>query len=189
MSTSVFYFGGYNATQNDIDSWIKSAKLQKPTVAFTGFLWDSGPASYPPETVVKGARKSGQFKAALEAIQACTADTIYLVGHSSGCAVSNALDRELKDTGNVALVSLDGFAPVGDQLKRANTQVWGAECGAAKSKNYPGAAGGRRKIYQATDCKKLWALHFCLVNATATDGTVQFLSQGYSNCKANLVWL
>ena len=97
--------------------------------------------------------------------------------------------RSLKDTSKVVLVALDGFTPDPDQLKRSSTQVWGAVCDGVKSKNYPGLSGGRRKIYQATDCKTKWALHFSLVNAAATDKLVQSIATGYFKCEANLVWL
>jgi hypothetical protein len=189
MSTSAFFFGGFNASQSDIDAWLRSAKQLKPNVAFSGFPWTSGPKSYPADTVVKGCKNSGQYKTALDAIQACTADTIYIVGHSSGCAIANALDKDLKDTSNVALVALDGFEPKEDQLKRSSTQVWGAVCDNVRSKNYPGPAGGRRRVYEAKNCKNLWALHFSVVNAAATDRTVHNIATGYHQCKANLEWL
>jgi hypothetical protein len=189
MSTSVFFFGGFNATQDHIDAWVRSAKLLKPAVDFTGFPWASGPKSWPADTVVKGSQKSGQFKSAVDLIEACRADKIYIVGHSSGCAVANAVDRALTNTSNVSLVALDGFGPDSTQLKRPTTQVWGAECDGMKSMNYPGAAGGRKKVYQATNCKNKWALHFSLVNAAATKDTVYDIPTGYVNCKANLEWL
>lgn len=189
MSTSVYFFGGFNASQKDIDAWVRSAQQQKPGIAFSGFPWASGPKSYPADTVVNGSRKSGQYKAALDAIQACGADKIYIVGHSSGCAVANAVDRGLKDTSKVVLVALDGYSPAPDQLKRTSTQVWGAICDNVKSMNYPGPAGGRRQVYSATNCKTKWALHFCLVNAAATDGPVHSIATGYYQCRANLAWL
>jgi len=189
MSASVFFFGGFNAKQNQIDAWVQSAKQQKPDIAFTGYPWTSGPSSYPADSVVNGSKKSGQYKSAVDAIQACSADKIYMVGHSSGCAIANAVDKGLKDTSKGVLVALDGFTPDGDQLKRSSTQVWGAMCGKVTSKNFPGPAGGRRKVYQATDCKSLWALHFSLVNAAATDKLVNSIQTGYAQCEANLVWL
>jgi hypothetical protein len=188
MSTSVFFFGGFNASQDDIDTWLRSARQQKPDVAFSGFPWTSGPKSSPADTVVKGSKKSGQYQSAVEAIQACKADKIYIVGHSSGCAIANAVDKELKDP-RVVLVALDGYSPDDDQLKRSTTQVWGATCDGVKSKNYPGWSGGRRKIYEATNCKNKWALHFSVVNAAAIDGKVHSIETGYLECKANLVWL
>jgi hypothetical protein len=189
MSASVYFIGGYHASQADIDAWVRSAKQQKPSIAFFGFPWPSDTPSSPADSVVKGSKKSGQYKSVLDAIQACSADTIYIVGHSSGCAIANAVDKGLKDTSKIVLVALDGFTPDTDQLKRSSTQVWGAECGGQKSRNYPGPAGGRRKVYQATDCKTEWALHFSLVNAAATDKLVSSVKTGYTQCQANLVWL
>jgi hypothetical protein len=188
MSTSVFFFGGFKASQDDIDAWVKSATLQKPYIDFTGFPWKSGPESYPARTVVKGCKASRQYQSALDAIQACKSNIIYFVGHSSGCAIANALDNELQNV-NDFLVALDGFPPDDDQLQRVGTQVWGAECQGVTSKNYPGPSRGRRHIYQATNCKKLWALHFSLVNTAASDTTVHGISTGYFNCQANLEWL
>lgn len=204
MSTAVYFFGGFNASQDDIDAWVKDAQRQKPHVTFSGFPWESGPDSWPAETVVKGSKKKGtkkidQFTSAVDAIKACGADKIYIVGHSSGCAVSNAVDKEitkgLKDPSKFVLVTLDGFSPDDDQLKRENTQVWGADCGDPKSKdyvtskNFPGLSKGRRKIHHTTNCTKLWPLHFSLVNDSANNDTVHGISTGYFKCKANLEWL
>src|SRR5262249_49395004 len=133
MSAAVFFFGGWNASQNDIDAWVRSAKQQKPSITFTGFPYPSG-ASWDYDSAVDGFKKSGQYKSAVAAIQACSADSIYIVGHSSGCAISNAVDKGLKDTGKVVLAALDGFAPDSDQGKRSSTQVWAAVNGDAKSK-------------------------------------------------------
>jgi hypothetical protein len=192
MSASVFFFGGWKASQTDIDGWLRSAKQQKPNIAFTGFPYPSG-AGWDYDSAVHGFKKSGQYKAAVAAIQACSADSIYIVGHSSGCAISNAVDKGLKDTSSVVLVALDGFAPDGDQRKRSSTQVWGAVNGHAKSKNYNDLKrllGHRLKEYQATpDCTTKLALHFSLVNAAATDKLVTHIATGYTHCQANLVWL
>lgn len=189
MSTAVFYFGGFNASKEDIEFWLKSARQQKPDVAFGGYKWESGPKSSPGETVVKGAMKSGQLQWATDDIEVCTADKIYIVGHSSGCAVANALDKALKDTSRIALVALDGYSPDEDQLKRSTTQVWGAKCDGKTSKNYPGPSRGRRRIYEAKNCYSLYALHFSVVNANAKDGKVHSIATGYLDCKANLAFL
>jgi hypothetical protein len=189
MSTSVYFFGGYEASQTDIDLWLRSTKQQKPNIAFFGFPWPDDTPSTPADSVVKGSKKSGQYKSALDAIQACSADKIYIVGHSSGCAIANAVDNGLKDKSKVVLVSLDGFTPDSEQLKRSSTQVWGAMCDGVKSRNYHGGLGSRLKVYQATDCKTEWALHFSVVNAAATDKLVPTRQKGYFQCLANLVWL
>ncbi|MFO0893193.1 MAG: hypothetical protein U0790_29150 [Isosphaeraceae bacterium] len=189
MSTSVYFFGGYEATQADIDLWLRSARQQKPNIAFFGFRWPESTPSTPADKVVKGSRKDGQFKSALDAIQADNADRIYIVGHSSGCAIANAVDNGLKDKSKLVLVSLDGFIPDGEQLKRSTTQVWAAICDGVKSRNYHEKLGSRLKVYQATDCKTGWALHFSVVNAAATDRLVPTRQKGYLHCQANLVWL
>jgi hypothetical protein len=102
------------------------------------------------------------------------------------------VDRSLKDHDNVVLVALDGFAPDGKQRARRTTQVWAADCGEAKSLHYQDLldlVGGKLHIYHAKDCKTLWALHFSLVNAAATDKLVKNIATGYAQCRANLAWL
>jgi hypothetical protein len=188
MSAFVVFFGGYQATQSNMDAWLTSAKGLKPNVEFSAFPWPHS-ASSGANSAVAAFTKSGQFKSAVAAIEASKADTIYIVGHSSGCAIANAVDKGLKDTSKVVLVALDGFTPDSNQLKRSSTQVWGAVCGDVKSMNYPGQAGGRRRIYEAKDCKTKWALHFSLVNAAATDSLVKSIATGYVQCRANLAWL
>jgi hypothetical protein len=39
MSASVYFFGGFEATQTNIDDWLRSAKQQKPNIAFFGVPW------------------------------------------------------------------------------------------------------------------------------------------------------
>jgi hypothetical protein len=188
MSDAVFFFGGYHATQDDIDSWLRSARMQKPIVEFAGFPWpaDTGADA---DGAVKGFKKGGKFDSAVKSIEENKADTIYVVGHSSACAIANAVDAALKKTDNIVLVALDGFRPSDKQLDRTTTQVWGAECGHVKSRNFPGFDKGRRRIYQATDCKTMWALHFSLANAAARDHLVHSIRTGYARCEANLSFL
>jgi hypothetical protein len=189
MSTCVFFFGGYHASQTDMDSWRKSAKAQQPNVEFNAFPWPHG-AHADADSAVKTFHKSGKFKSAVAAIQASNADEIYVVGHSSGCAIANAVDDGLKDHTKIVLVALDGFTPSRHQLKRSSTQVWAAKCGDVKSRNYPAhLAVGTLNVYQATDCKTMWALHFSLVNAAANDSLVTSVATGYAKCMANLAWL
>ena len=101
------------------------------------------------------------------------------------------MDRGLKDHSNIALVALDGFGPDHAQLARSTTQVWAALCGGAKSRNYQSLkhlVGGKLKVYKATDCKTMWALHCSLVNAAANDKVVHSIRTGYAQCQANLGW-
>jgi hypothetical protein len=192
MSTSVLFFGGYNATENQVKSWVASAQGLRSDVDFRGFPWPSGAAS-DDRSAVAGFRNAGLFKAAVKAVEASTAETVYLVGHSSGCAIANAVDEAFKDHDKIVLVSLDGFAPSKGQLARPSTQVWAAECEGVKSRNYHKGLKGRLKVYPATDCKTMWALHFSVVNTSANDADVPDVKggwkNGYVNCRANLCWL
>jgi hypothetical protein len=191
MSAYVLFFGGYHATRTDINVWSASAKAQKPDVTFDGYPWPSG-ASSGATSAVSTFTAHGSYAQAIATIQECATDLIYIVGHSSGCAIANAVDRGLKDTSNVVLVALDGFAPSREQLARPSTQVWAAECGKAKSRNHDGlkgAVGGRLKIYKATNCYHSWSLHFSVVNSGANDKAVTSIATGYAQCRANLSWM
>jgi hypothetical protein len=191
MSTCVFYFGGYNATETDMKVWLGSAQSQKADVRFSAFAWPSGAAS-DSTSAVTSFRKAGKYASALAAVQASDAELIYLVGHSSGCAIANAVDRGLKDHSKIVLVALDGFAPDRNQLARPGTQVWAAECDGVKSRNYNAlkkVVGGQLKVYPATNCKTSWALHFSLVNSAANDKAVTSIRTGYAGCRANLAWM
>jgi len=188
MSQAVFFFGGYHASELDIDVWLRTARTQKPTVEFIGFPWPKG-ASAGADSAVKAFSQGGKYDSVIGDIQGNGADTIFIVGHSSGCAIANAVDAGLEWTENIVLVALDGFGPSDDQLDRETTQVWGATCDGVRSRNFPGIAKGRRRIYTATNCKTEWALHFSLVNANSTDALVDSVAKGYSNCRANLSFL
>jgi len=188
MSDAVFFIGGYHASQHDIDAWLRSARVQEPTVDFYGYPWPKG-ASAGAHSAVSHFQKDGTYDSVIDEIQGAGADTVYVVGHSSGCAIANAVDAGLEWTENVVLVALDGFRPSDDQLDRETTQVWGAKCGHVHSRNYPGISKNRRRIYEAHSCKTEWALHFSLVNANATDTIVPSIAKGYTNCKANLCFL
>ncbi|MFL6627179.1 MAG: hypothetical protein ACJ8IK_13250 [Burkholderiaceae bacterium] len=189
MATQVFFFGGFLASHTDMKVWAGDAASQRSSVDFRAFPWPSG-AKSDARSGVAGAHNSGSFRQAVHAIKGSTADTIFIVGHSSGCAIANAVDADLSDHERVALVALDGFAPDGTQRSRASTQVWAAECGEAVSRNHKALQallGGKLKIYTATDCKTAWGLHFSLVNARADSKTT--ISNGYKGCRANLCWL
>ena len=191
MSAYVLFFGGYHASASDVKAWWASAKAQKPDVTFDCFPWPSG-ASADAESAVSTFTRAGNYALALTTVHAHAGDEIYIVGHSSGCAIANAVDRGLRDTSKITLVALDGFAPDRAQRARPSTQIWAAECGSAKSRNHDGlksVAGSRLKIYKATDCLSSWALHFSVVNSAANDGTVTSIATGYAQCRANLMWL
>ena len=189
MSAYVLFFGGYHATLTDINVWSASAKAQKSDVTFDCYPWPPG-AGAGAQSAIAAFTKAGSYAQAIATVQECATDLIYLVGHSSGCAIANAVDRGLKDTSKVILVALDGFAPSRAQLARPSTQVWAAECGSATSRNHDRlkkATGGRLKIYKATNIYEPWALHFSVVNSAANDKTS--IVTGYAHCRANLCWM
>jgi muramoyltetrapeptide carboxypeptidase LdcA involved in peptidoglycan recycling len=193
MKVAVFFFGGFLASPLDIDKWLRSARTLKPTsFEFIGFPWPRG-ASADAAGAVKGFSHGGKLDSVIDDIQGNDADKIYIVGHSSGCAIANAVHAGLEYVGHHVLVALDGFKPNDDQLEDENTQVWGAMCEGKTSMNFPGPANGRRQIYTATNCKKTWPLHFSMVNTNSTDANTDLvdgdLSKGYLNCAANLCFL
>jgi len=200
MSTSVFFIGGFQARPEHIDRWVKSAQKLKSSVAFRGFAWavtskGKDVTSWPPADIVQGWKDTEQYQPVVDAVKACKADKIYLVGHSSGCAVANAVDDELNDRKRIVLVVLDGVTP-DDAYDRPDMRMWAAENGPGnQSKNFPGmkrAAREKLKVHTAiAGCTLPWSLHFSLVNAVATDKLLKGdpLRYGYDDCEANLAWL
>jgi hypothetical protein len=210
MSVAVFYFGGFLASQPDIDKWLRSARLQKPHIIFRGFPWPSG-ASAKGAAAIKTLTDDGRLAAMVKTIEQFEQDqnskkdkdgntdpveTIFLVGHSSGGAIANAVDAAVGVDAHIVLVILDGSMPSDSQLSRTDTQVWGAMCDGVTSLNFPGSAKGRRKVFHATNCKTTWALHFSIVNANANDSMFDpkgdfsvNIPKGYTNCAANLGFL
>ncbi|MEZ5577380.1 MAG: hypothetical protein R3F44_17825 [Candidatus Competibacteraceae bacterium] len=126
MSTFVLFFGGWRATPADMQAWQGSAKAQRSNVDFDAIPWPSGAAS-DASSAISVFTKRGGYKSAIAALQSSKADKIYIVGHSSGCAIANAVDAGLTDHSNIVLVALDGFVPNRKQLARQSTQVSGSQ--------------------------------------------------------------
>ena len=197
MSAYVLFFGGFQATQTQINIWAGSAKAQKPDVTFDGYAYPAS-ASARGASAVSAFKASGGLAQAIGTVQECATDQVYLVGHSSGCAIANAVDKEvtkgLTDKSKFVLVALDGYRPDKDQLNRDNTQVWGAVSGAHKSYHYPDAdekkkLGKNFKEFKASSgVTARFALHFSLVNTAITNDTGN-TEHGYDNCQANLKWV
>lgn len=186
----VFFFGGYQSSQSDVDLWSQSARKQRSDVTFNAFPYPPDTPAEPPDNVLD------KFRSAIESIKNTKADKIFVVGHSSGCAIANGVARRLKDNDKIALVALDGFLPDAKQLKRLSTQVWGAVSGNAKSLHHDGMkAGGKERFHEFTanpDCTTKVALHFSLVNTAANDRDIKNfhdIKNGYKACVANLCWL
>ena len=197
MSVCAVFFGGFRAKQEQVDLWLASARKQKPGIEFGVRPWPSGAAKSDGDVGVSVFKQTGQFDSLVAALKASAADKIYIVGHSSGCAIANEVDRALKGSkvaSKLVLVSLDGYRPDADQLKRDNTQVWGAVSGTHKSYRYPKPdeklkLGKNFHDYKAkTDITTEFALHFSLVNTVVTNDTGN-LKHGYDDCQANLKWV
>ena len=133
MSAFVLFFGGWRATPADMQAWKGSAKAQRKDVDFDAIPWPSGAAPGASSAVSTfKEKKTGGYKSVIDDIhamqyanaQSSNVRKIYIVGHSSGCAIANAVDEGLTDHTDVVLVALDGFAPNPTQLARPDAQVW-----------------------------------------------------------------
>ncbi len=207
MGAYVIFFGGFKASIPNVKAWKASAEKQR-----TGVLFDSYPypdASADGDDAVKVFKKATThgFTEAIKKIQDSKSDKIFIVGHSSGCAVANAVDAQVKDHKNIVLVALDGYLPSREQLDRPSTQVWVAESGIGKSLHHDGLIDNikeynrKAKVPQTVhihtaspDCTMTWALHFSLVNLLSSNILVgntsaKAVAHGYDNCNANLAWL
>jgi len=203
MSTAVFFFGGWKSNLVNIKDWTADALKQKPSVTFDGFPFpDIRSADDDDAIAAFSSPKHNDLAAAIKMIEASTRDVIFIVGHSSGCAISNKVDESLKDHKKIVLVALDGFVPSNAQLERPTTQIWSAESGAGKSlnhdktvariENYNKKAKNQQTVKMFTagsDCTTKVALHFSLVNLSANNKSVTHIPEGYTDCKANLPWL
>jgi predicted alpha/beta hydrolase family esterase len=201
MSTFVLFIGGYGSKISDIEHWKTSAAGQRKDLTFDGFPWPPSAKDSSDTSAVSAFEAAKSMPEAIKKITDSSSNDVYIVGHSSGCAIANKIDEELaKALGKsskvtVNLVTLDGFKPSDAQRGRPTTQLWCAEDSknkSNKSKNYKfmkHLAG--LKLYQAQDCTNIWSLHFSLVNSAVNDKTVggyKDLPSGYLNCRANLCW-
>jgi hypothetical protein len=186
----VFYFGGFQASQPDIDKWLRSARFQKPAVKFIAFPWLGGATDPDGDRAVEMLRKSGKLASIIKDVEATKAETIFIVGHSSGCAIANAVDAGENSDTHIVLVALDGYRPSDTQVDRGDTQVWGAKgAKGEKSLRFPKPEKGRR-VFPAQTQRTEWALHFSLVNTSVkADLSGGEIDKGYENCSANLSFL
>ena len=183
MSIYAVFFGGYHASRPNMDAWKISAEKQRGDVKFEACPY--------PEHVGSG-RKSAvhgfekQFDAVIKMIADYGADTLFIVGHSSGCAIADELNSRLDgDHSHITLVDLDGFAPTADQIKKSKVEAWYAE-GARGGRSYNWAKGN--KMFIAASATHEWSLHFSLVNTAATNAITKdtYREKGYAGGIANL---
>lgn len=186
MTILVVFFGGFQSSQPDIDKWLDSARKQRSDVQFEAFPFPDIPKAGDKDAV-NGFK---HFAEVLKKIEDSHADKIYIVGHSSGCAIANHMNSLLKgDHKNITLVDLDGFSPSGGQIKKSTVEAWSAQGNGGRGHSVNWANG--KKMYTAASATKPWSLHFSLVNTAATDTITQhnYKTKGYAGCIANLAWL
>ena len=186
----VIFFGGYLSTQQDIDSWIHSAVQQEPTIKFRGWPFPKGVGAG--DVLPVKAYRNLILSLAKEVVT--TPDDFIIVGHSSGCAIANevaAISLSSTTKQNTRLVVLDGFTPNAHIRKQMKFTCWSAKCGVHHSRNWNAMRLTENfKFIESPNCQiSPWCLHFSLVNKNATENTVKRITQGYNNCKANLMWL
>lgn len=117
---------------------------------------------------------------------------IILVGHSSGSLMAIEISKRVKDK-ELALVSIDGFAPTNLVPQHIPQTCWTAINGTLRSYNYSTAMTCKNVyIYKDTKCTNSMCLHFELINlsSAALNITSQnFRKIGYADLKLNLIWL
>jgi len=186
MKILVVFFGGYKASQENVNNWRDSAQKQRTDVQFEAYPFPNI-RSADDDDAVNGFEK---FDEVTKLIEGSNADQIYIVGHSSGCAIANEVNKRVKVNHKiVTLVDLDGFAPNGDQIKGSTVQAWTAEGNGGQGHSVHWADWKNK--YPAASATQPWSLHFSLVNTAATDAITakNYDKTGYAGCIANLVWL
>lgn len=181
--TTVYFFGGYRASQADVSAWRTSLLQQRPSLSVVVTPYPQGATAGDPLAFWDNAD--------LAATIATTNDDCFIVGHSSGCALANNLAERVlaADFDDFTLIALDGFKPNSKLLARDRTTCWSAQFGYIKSRNYAALQDAPRfQVYRPSQPAHNWALHFSLVNANARDGLVDSIPSGYEDCKANQCW-
>ena len=188
MSIQVVFFGGYHASQPQVDQWKASAEQQRNDVKFEACPYpDSADSS---DTGAVNGFGDKRFDAVIQMIQGTGADTLFIVGHSSGCAIANELNSRIDgDHSGITLVDLDGFAPSANQIKKSSVQAWSAEGSGGKGQSLHWAAW--KKKFVSGSASQTWSLHFSMVNLAATNTITRdnYRIKGYAGCVANLCWL
>ena len=143
----IFYFGGYQADSGDTTMWATTVERKVKGVRAYGF-------PYPLQTTSSSPLMNWNLS---PTVASMVTDGDIIVGHSSGCAISNDVAQSSLLRGvKFKLIALDGFCPSPSLLKLPDTEVWGAECGGVKSRNYESLkakAGAKFKVYEAAVIK------------------------------------
>ena len=204
MTLRALVFLGYESTLADANVYLASAQELRGDVQWNVWSYPRGAGADAQSAL--NAFGNDRFDQVISIIRGEPDTKHYVVGHSSGCAIANAVVAGLGDppafSARVRLVALDGFRP--SELIMADhpdTECWHAWCngsnvpgigpfsrGSVRSLNWDYGNEGKPwfKTYRATNCFGEWALHFSLVNKAASDATVIDIAHGYNDCIANL---
>jgi hypothetical protein len=190
------YFGGYKSTQSEINLWTQSAEAQLGTsYKLMTYPYPTGASSGASSAIANFGQSNIDNLA--EEIVSNPSISYTVVGHSSGCAIADAVAERVTtlQSGkipNLKLIVLDGFLPSAVVMNAVNYKCYSAYDRSTTSLNWSAMqnCGANFVSLQAPNCgREVWCLHFSLVNSAATASTVQTIPEGYNNCKANLAWL
>src|SRR5215475_323880 len=95
MPTFVLFIGGFQAQPGHVTQWTTSAKslAQKTDWTFDGYPW---PPSANHADAKSGTTAFGRnLDEAVEKIETGKYDQVFIIGHSSGCAIANLIDDTL----------------------------------------------------------------------------------------------
>lgn len=186
--TEVIYFGGYGATQAQMDCWAGGAKSLNYNI--TALPYPSGaPAGYN-----RAIERTSKYQRLLQQIKAHPNKKYKVGGHSSGSQYANNLVQWMLNNGvpaaNIELSNLDGFKAPSNLRSKVKWQCWSATNGRINSNNYSSEC----KILKTTRCQTKWCLHFMLVNSEAPNnlsGGGDFIRRGYAknNCQSPTDWI
>jgi hypothetical protein len=176
---TIYFFGGYRSTHDDVMAWKNSLEAKLPGAKATAFHYPDGASAGDP---------LASWKASPDvAREIAGAEQCVIVGHSSGCAIANDVATHVLRLGksNFRLIALDGFCPDAELLALPGTACWSAECDGVRSLNYGALEQcGRFHVYKAPVTER-WPLHFSLVNLKVDDN-YDSITDGYRRCDANL---
>lgn len=187
MKIYVVFIGGFQSSKTDMQLWLTSATKQRGDVDFDAYPF---PAIRHADAKSAVAGFEDQFDDIIKKIEGSDADRIFIVGHSSGCAIANELNSRVGgDHTKITLVDLDGFTVRPDQENGSEVQRWYAEGPRGKGLSVNHKAG--RIKYPALHATQEWSLHFSLVNQAATNAITlkTYKDKGYAGCIANLGFL
>src|ERR1700747_3744844 len=82
--TKVIYFGGYGATNKNLECWKASAEAQRPGISFEVHGFPGGVGYKKPDVPYARSKGLGSINAVLKEIQDNPQTHFIIVGHSSG---------------------------------------------------------------------------------------------------------